>query len=79
MASVYAGFIVRMRQEIIQQTVILAIGAAHASAPAVYHIVQVLMQQQNNRTDSMIIGIGQHTGNGAAHVGAPAVYYMGAV
>ena len=33
----------------------------------------VLMRQQNNRTDSMIIGIG------AAHAGAPAVYYMGAV
>ena len=33
----------------------------------------VLMRQQNNRTNSMIIGIG------AAHAGAPAVYYMGAV
>ena len=33
----------------------------------------VLMQQQNNRTDPMIIGIG------AAHAGAPVVYYMGAV
>ena len=33
----------------------------------------VHMQEQNNRTDSMIIGIG------AAHAGAPAMYYMGAV
>ena len=34
----------------------------------------------DNRTDSMIVGIGAaHSGIGAAHAGSPVVYYMGGV